>query len=239
VDEGQVGKRVEEQGVLRQEPAFSIDGEAQPSPRDTFRTPAAVGMTEPQMRLYERAVRQMYEQDVEFTAAKAEREQRRQQTREWKQTYKETRSEVEATMGDRPDVAADLFFARGEYFGNKIAEKVKIDPSSLTPEQRAALPRDYVKEGGLSIAEMEDVASGFGFHSAQGMLDSLMKWNSAKLQANMGHKAFFNRMVEMETDRQMRGKLGDLEQNILEHAKDQIAGETQLNLIAEETLALG
>lgn len=214
--------------------------DAQPSPRDTFRTPASVGMTEPQMRLYERRLREMHEQDVEWTQAKAEKEQRRRLTAEWKAEYKTTHAEVEATMLDRPDVAADMYLARGEYFGNKIAEKVKLNFESLTPEQRAALPKDYVtKEGKLDGVSPDDLASFFGYHNGQAMLDSLMKWNSAKLQANMGTKAFLSRMVEIETERQMQAKLGNLEENILDQAKDQVAGETQLNLLAEETLLLG
>src|SRR5204863_4691309 len=48
-----------------------------------------------------------------------------------------------------------------------------------------------------------------------------------------------SRIVDLETERQMKSKLGDLEENILDQAKDQVAGETQLNLIAEETLLLG
>lgn len=239
-DEGRIGRRVEEAPEGRMEPAFSQDAGAQPSPRDTFRTPASVGMTEPQMRLYERRLREMHEQDVEWTQAKAEKEARRRLTAEWKAEYKTTHAEVEATMLDRPDVAADMYLARGEYFGNKIAEKVKLNFESLTPEQRAALPKDYItKEGKLDGVAPDDLAAFFGYHNGQAMLDSLMKWNAAKLSANMSTKAFLSRMVEMETERQMKAKLGDLEENILDQAKDQVAGETQLNLLAEETLLLG
>lgn len=240
VDEGEIGQR--EGNAPTREGAFKelASDEVQPTPSQTFRTPAAVGMSQAQMRLYERRLRDMHESDIRWTEAKAEKEQRKRLTAEWKAEYKNTRAEVEADMLDRPDVAADMYLARGEYFGNKIAEKVKLNFEDLTPEQRAALPKNYItKEGSLDGVRPDDLAAFFGFHNGQAMLDSLMKWNASKIAGNMSTKAFLTRMVDMETERQMKAKLGDLEQNILDQAKDQVAGETQLNLIGEETLALG
>lgn len=219
---------------------LSIGDEPVPTDeRPLFRTPATIGMTAKQANLYAHRLREMHESDIEWAQGRAEADQRKRLTAEWKQDYKNTRSEVEADMNARPDVAADLFFGRGELYGEKLSQKVKIGWDDLTPEERAGLPKDYVTKAGVEGAPLDDIASLVGFPSGKAMIEHLVAYNQAKLSANMSAKAFRDRMVDLETDRQMAGKYGDLEQNVLDAAKDQVTSETQLNLIGEEILALG
>jgi hypothetical protein len=240
VDEGEIGQR--EGNAPRREGAFRESVGEEPVPTDErplFRTPATIGMTAKQANLYARAIREMHESDIEWAQGRAEAEQRKRLTAEWKQEYKNTRSEVEADMNARPDVAADLFFGRGELYGERLPQKVKIGWDDLSPEERAGLPKDYVTKAGVEGAPLDDIASLVGFPSGKAMIEHLIAYNQTKLTANMSAKAFRDRMVDLETDRQMAGKYGDLEENILDAAKDQVLGETQLNLIGEEVLALG
>lgn len=225
-------------------PKFSLgelpaEGTTRIEDRPLFRTPATIGMTEKQARLYSNAIRDMHESDIEWSKAVVEKEQRKRQTAEWKAERKIVHSEVEAEMNARPDVAADLFFGRGELYGEKLESKPKIAFESLTPEERAKLPEGYIAKEGVGGIDLDDAASLVGYPSGKAMIEHLTAYNEAKLAANMSAKAFRDRMVDLETERQMTGRHGDLEENILDAAKDQVTSETQLNLIAEEVLALG
>jgi len=53
----------------------------------------------------------------------------------------------------------------------------------------------------------------------------------------MSQRDYFNRLVDVETDRRLNAEFGDLGQSIMDAAKDQALSETQLDLIHEETLA--
>lgn len=207
--------------------------------RPLFRTPATIGMNAQQMKLYERRLADMHEADVKWSEERALKEQRKRLTAEWKIDYKNTRAEVESDMLARPDVAADLLFARGELFGEKLPEKVKIDPIDLTAQERAALPKDYLAKEGQTAIDLDDVAGLLGYTSTKELIENLVSYNLRKTQAGMSAKAFVQRVVDIETEARMKTKHGDLEQTILEEAKDQVTSETQLNLIAEEVLALG
>lgn len=223
----------------------SEEGQAQPpplpetSPRRMFRTPAAVGMTEPQMRLYERRLRDMHAADIAATEARASADQRRRQTKEWKDDFKAVSDEVAADFHRRPDVAADLFFGRGELYEEKLSEKPKLAYEALTPEERAALPKGYVAREGVEAWNPNEIAGLFGFPSGKDLVNELTKYNQSKLAGNMTAKAFLDRQIAMEAERRMQAKHGNLEENILDATKDQVASETQLNLISEEVLALG
>jgi len=56
-------------------------------------------------------------------------------------------------------------------------------------------------------------------------------------RAGMSQRDYFNRLVDVETDRRLNSEFGDRNQTILDEAKDQALSETQLNLVHEETLA--
>lgn len=243
VQAGEIGGRAGAEPIgssFRKEmEALSVEEPIPADERPLFRTPATIGMTAKQANLYARRLREMHDSDIEWAQGRAEADQRKRLTAEWKQDYKNTRSEVEADMNARPDVAADLFFGRGELYGEKLPQKVKIGWDDLTPEERAGLPKDYITKAGVEGVPLDDIASLVGFPSGKAMIEHLVAYNQAKLSANMSAKAFRDRMVDLETDRQMAGKHGDLQENILDAAKDQVTSETQLNLIGEEVLALG
>jgi len=53
----------------------------------------------------------------------------------------------------------------------------------------------------------------------------------------MSQRDYFNRLVDVETDRRLNAEFGDLGQSIMDAAKDQALSETQVNLVHEETMA--
>lgn len=243
VDEGKVGSRkgtkpLHEQAYRESiEPKFSVDEEpTQPPP--LFRTPGTIGMSAREHNLRERRMQEQHEADIAYEQAKAEREQRRQQTAEWRTEKKNVRAEVEADFDQRPDVAADIYFARGEIYGEK-GPKPKMDPADVPEELRGALPKDWFAKPGAEAVNLEDVASLAGYSTARAMLEDLARYNTTKLAANMSAKAFRDRMVELEVDRRMTERFGNLEENILDAVKDHVTGTTELNRLSDDVLMLG
>lgn len=203
-----------------------------------FERAAALGMTVDQFRRYDELIAQRHAEDIATATDRAKEQQAREQTRQWKDDRKALRQEVAEDIRNRPDVAADLFFGAGELYGKKVPlGSVKIDAEALTAEQKAGLPRNYYGENGL---HPDDVANLFGYGSGDVLVERLVDYNRAKLTAGgMSAKDFVSRVTDIETDRQMRIRHGVLEDNIMDAVKEQVSGEVQQNLLAEETLALG
>jgi hypothetical protein len=219
------------------EPKLSVSEDPEGGSR-VFERANALGMTVDQFRRYDELLAKRHAEDVEATTRRAMEDRGREQTREWRDNRKAVRQEVSADIRQRPDVAADLFFGSGELYGKKVPlGSVKLDASALTDAQKAALPRNYYGEHGL---HPDDVANLFGYGSGGAMLDHLTAYNRAKLTAGgMSAKDFLSRVTDVETDRQMQLRYGNLQDNILDAVKEQVSGETQQNILAEETLKLG
>ena len=179
-------------------------------------------------------MQEQHEKDVAAAQKRADDFQRKTQTKEWKDNRTELRKQVASEIKQRPDVAADLFFSTGELYGKKLSTGDKLDSDQLTDAQRAMIPKDYQARGGLNP---DDVANIFGYGSGDAMIDRLAQYNAAK--AEMPAREFVGRVTDIETDRQMRIKHGVLEDNIVDATKEQVASETQLNILHEETMALG
>lgn len=246
VDQGEVGRRdFDSAGAERDmrqreasasnEPELPAAGTTRMEDRPLFRTPGTVGMTAKQMDLYNRRIKEMHDADIEWSRDRAEKDQRKRQTSEWKENYKTVRGEVSQSMEARPDVGADQLFGAGILYGEKVT-KPKLDASALTKEQKAMLPKEYYGKDGINP---DDAAGLFGYSSGDAMVERLGLYNQAKLEANMSSKAYLQRIIDQETERQMQTRFGNLEANILDSVKEQVTSETQLNLLAEDTLALG
>jgi hypothetical protein len=201
-----------------------------------FERASALGMTVDQFKAYDRLMQKRHEEDITAATKRADDFQRKTQTKEWKDNRRELRQEISKQIHQRPDVAADLFFATGELYGQKISTGYKLDSDQLTPEQKAAIPKDYQARGGLNP---DDVANIFGYGSGDAMLQRLAEYNAAKKASGLSAKDFVARVTDAEADRQMRIKHGVLEDNIVDSVKEQVASETQLDILHEETVALG
>lgn len=185
---------------------------------------------------YMKLIANRHAEDLEAATRRAEAQQWKEQTQTWKDNKREVKNEVTQDMHLRPDVAVDLFLGAGEYLGGKMDSRPKLREGDLSAEQKQGIPKSYYAKDGIPA---DDVANLFGYPAADVMLDRLAQYNQVKLQANMSPKDFVARAIDMETDRQMQLRYGNLEQSILDEAKDQALSETQLNLLHEETMALG
>lgn len=237
VDTGEVGGREGTQPLDARafNEKLSVSEEPEGGSR-VFERASALGMTVDQFKGLDKAMQAQHAADIAAETKRAEDFQRKTQTKEWKDNRRELRQDISREITQRPDVAADLFFATGELYGKKISSGYKLDTDQLSPEQRAAIPKDYQARGGLNP---DDVANIFGYGSGDAMLARLAEYNGAKKATGLGAKDFVVRVTDIEADRQMRLKYGVLEDNIIDSVKEQVASEASLNVLHEETMALG
>jgi hypothetical protein len=237
VDTGEVGSR---EGTQPLDPrAFDeraqVLDEPPADPSRVFERANALGMTLDQYKRYEKLIERRHAEDIEATTKRVSDAQKRVQTKEWKENRAAVRSQVVDEINLRPDIAADNYFADGILYGEKV-ERVKFGTDFLTEEQRAALPRDYWRKDGV---HPDDLAPLFGYPDGASLVAHLSQLSEVRRTSGMRPIEFKRRMIDIETDRQMRLKYGVLEDNIMDAVKEQVASETQLSLLHEETLALG
>ena len=236
VDTGEIGSREGTKPI----DARSFDERLSVTPPEggsrVFERASALGMTVDQFKAYDKLIQQRHVEDVAAATERATKQQAREQTKEWKSNRADLRKEVADDIRNRPDVAADLFLAGDGLYGRRTKMAYKLDAEKLTPKQKAMLPPDYYGKDGL---DPDDVANMFGYGSGDAMVDKLSAYNIAKRTANMSAKDFVSRITDIETDRQMRIKYGVLENNIMDAVNEQVTGETQQNILHEETVKLG
>src|SRR6266700_2988246 len=223
VDTGEVGGR--EGNAPLKEGAFRPQAMDEPI-EGIFEKAKAVGVTQAHMDRMLNLIAKRNAEDLEKATARAEKQQKRSQTAEWKQRRTDLRDEVREQLVSRPDLATDELFAKGG---------IKLHPDFLSEEQKASLPKDYIqKKDGVNP---DDLAPYFGYTSGDALVERLGMLATDRKSAGMSQRDYFNRLVDVETDRRLNAEFGDLGQNIMDAAKDQALSETQLNLVHEETLA--
>jgi hypothetical protein len=184
-------------------------------------------------RQYQEKIRQQAEEDMEKFRLDAEKKERLRQTTEWKTMEAQVKKEVRERLLGRPDIAADSLFREGSYLGDKLPGRVRLDSDKLSAEQKAGLPEDYLKPGGMNP---DDAATQLGYPTAQLMLDGLKQLHAER--GKLGPREHLNKIVEKITQDRMGREFGDLEQQILEEAKDHVVSQTQLDILHQETIAL-
>lgn len=242
VDEGEIGLREQGRGFAGTE-AMRSEGPKQgeldvtrAEDKEPFRPGAMTpAMTAQMQKRYMDLIAKRHEQDVEAATARAERFQKAQQTQAWKRDREEMRVGVEQEINNRPDVAADLFFSRGELYGERLGGRPKIDPTSLDADLRDRLKAtDWLRSDGM---DAHDAASMFGFRTPEEMFNALAEYQAQRPEG-IGAKRQRDALVERETDRQMELRYGRLDDNIIAEAREQAASETQMQLLHEETYFL-
>jgi hypothetical protein len=211
---------------------------SQPPPGGSrpFERAQTLGMTDGAFRAYDKRLQERHQDDVAKATARAEAQKSRQLTAEWKSNRVDVRKEVSDGIRNRPDVATDLFLSGDGLYGRRRGQAYRLDADALTPKQKAMLPPEYYGKDGLNP---DDVAGMFGYGSGDAMVDKLTNYNIARRTANMSSKDFVSRITDIETDRQMKLRYGNLDENVMDAVKEQVAGETQQNLVHEETLYYG
>lgn len=211
-DQGEVAHIEEPTG---EEPGFGI-----------YDRGKALGVTQSHMDRMLSLIQKRNEEDLQAANRRAEVRQRRRSNKEFKERRTVLRDDVSNELQQRPDIALDKLMSR---------QKVKFNPAYLTEDQRARLPKEYIqKKDGINP---DDLAPYFGYTSGDALVERLGMLTEDRRRAGMSQRDYFNRLVDVETDRRLNQEFGDREQNILDEAKDQALSETQLNLVHEETMA--
>src|SRR5882724_9074127 len=191
-----------------------------------FEKAKAMGVTQAHMDRMLNLIAKRNAEDLTKATARAEKQQKRSQTAEWKQRRTDLRDEVREQLASRPDLATDELFAKGG---------IKLHPDFLSEEQKASLPKDYIqKRNGVNP---DDLAPYFGYTSGDALVERLGMLTSDRKSAGMSQRDYFNRLVDVETDRRLNAEFGDLPAKIMADAKEQAYSETAVNQIHEETLA--
>lgn len=186
----------------------------------------ALGVTQTHMDRMLRLIEKRNAEDFEASKRRAEVRQRRRSNKEWKDRRTALRDDVREELNQRPDVAMDQLFSK---------QKIKLDPATLSEEQKARLPKDYIqKKDGVNP---DDLAPYFGYTSGDALIERLGMFTEDRRRSGLSPRDYLNRLIDVETDRRLNQEFGDREQTILDEAKDQALSETQLNLVHEETLA--
>lgn len=221
VDTGEVGSR---EGNAPMKPgAFKAMDEPI---EGIFDKAKAMGITQDHMDRMLNLIKERNAEDLVKATARAEKQQKREQTKEWKDRRVELREETSKQLASRPDLATDELFS---------TKSIKINPDYLNEAQKAVLPKDYVqrKDG----VNPDELAPYFGYTSGDALVERLGMLTAERKSAGMSQRDYFNRLVDVETDRRLNAEFGDLSKKIMEEAKDQALSETQLDLVHEETLA--
>jgi len=200
--------------------------------RELF-TPEALGMSKGQYRKLLELAQKRLGEDFGYLNAKNERMERQRLSTEWKENEKEVRAEVNDKLLHRPDLAADSFLRTGELFGQKY-RRARIDESFLTPEQKATLdPEHYAQRG----VHPDHLARAIGFGSGDEMIEALGNLEHMRELEGLTPKSHFSKILNSETDRLMRQRFRDPEQELID-AKEHILSPTQDQLLDEQLIQI-
>lgn len=203
--------------------------------RDVFAEAQAAGMTKDQYLRYMKLIAERHREDLRVESERALKDQKQKQTAEWKENYSALREKVVEEVNAQPAVATDNLLREQRLFGRKT-DSVQLGSEFLTPEQKAALPKEYIAKGGINP---DDLAGLTGFNSGQELVAGLSAFDAQRKASGLRPIEFTRRLIATETERQMEAKYGRLQDNILDQAKEQVLSETQLDLLHEEVLAAG
>lgn len=194
----------------------------------------SIGMTVDQYKKYQKLIEKRNKEDMAAQLRQATELERKKQTSEWKANEARVREEVTNDIEQRPDIAVATFFTEGRAQDGRLNQRPKIGAKFLSAEQKAGLPKELYSKDGINP---DDIAGYFGYQSGDMLVNRLMQTEAAR--GDIPFKDFVKSEVEAETQRRMEKQYGKLDENILEEAKDHVLSETQMDLLHEETMALG
>src|SRR5712664_2314231 len=218
-----------------EEPPKPPEGTPPEKPKRIFSKAKAFGRTEREYTAYEELIAQRDAEDVEWRLSRAKAQAERENSQAWKDEARSIRSEVRDEISSRPEIAAYRFFQDGEAFGNKLARRPKINEQSLTPEQKASFPKQFIAPRGRGY-DPDAVANLFGFSDGDTLIAAV---SSLEREATAGRGDIVDRLVDAEVNRRVDAKLGESAKERLDEAYDHALSVTQMELIHERMLQLG
>lgn len=244
IESGMVGRRTLREPL--REGTFDIREMAQRPEAPGFELPAieegkppmfAPGVLGPKENYarYMRLIDKINSKEVRKLYDDAYREEQKRLTPEWDKAAAEIYSAVFHDIDNRPDFRVSAFLRNGKFGDQVIPPNArKIDPKWLTPEQKAQFPKAWLAKGGNKPDEM---AGGFGYRTGKEMVDDIIRFEKEKGEDKPA--LYKDKVVASEVERRMRQKFGDLDENIIQAAREHAIGIEQFDLLHEEYLRLG
>lgn len=199
----------------------------------TFANPKYMGMTKRQIAKLIKLQNKLNQENADAVIGHARDLEKRDSKADWKADREEVEKEVTRDIQNRPDVAVDRFFGKGEIGGVKLKGRPKFQEDSLTPEQRALLPPEYIAKQGFAP---DEIAGMFGYQSGDMMITNLSSLVQQRLKANMEPAPFLRRLIDQRTEQVMKERYGTLEERINDRATDRVLSNLQLQVLNEEIL---
>lgn len=187
---------------------------------------AAPGITKAMTKKYVDLIKKRTEEDQQYYLAKEMEAARKKQSAARKERSVELRPQASLIVSTRPDVALDEQLATG---------KLKLNPETLTPEQKALLPKEFYAENGVdphSFAEALDASS------PAEVVSRIAAITNSRLASNMRMVEFHRRLVSIELEKMLDASFKDSEASVLQDAMDHVVSKTQEELLHEQTLGL-
>ena len=125
-----------------------------------------------------------------------------------------------------------------EWKENKAEMRTEVAEQMAQRPDIQALRFVEDKKINLTPETANSLAEYFGYQTGAEMIERVSALQEQRKASGLNAYEFTRRLIDVETDRRMEQRYGDLGENILKEAKDQVLSETQLDLLHEETLAL-
>ena len=202
---------------------------------DTFTNPKYQGLTKLQVKRLIDKQNKLNQENADAVIGHAEKLVKREAKDQWKFWKEEVTKEATRDIQNRPDVAVDRFFGKGEFGGVKMKRLPKFQEDMLTPEQRALIPPEYIAKEGF---HPDEVAQMFGYSAGDRMIDDLSNIVKARTSANLQPAQFMRALINQRVEQTMKDRYGTLEEHILDLATDRVTSNLQLGVINEETMAI-
>src|SRR5215471_15403826 len=173
----------------------------------------------------------------EKALAKAEREAKARLTPEWQENRANVEKEVTSNLENRRDFRVDKFLRTkqtGMFASGKVPKfMVKLDRDAIPAKFNQLMKRYSTEKGGVNP---DDVALLHGYNSGREMLNDLLTLDNRRGEQQPA--AFFRGVVKDNTDRLMEERYGNLKDNILAEARENVGTGGMADLLAEEMFML-
>lgn len=211
-----------------------------------FKDAEAIGMSEPQFKLYAQAVQKADEAFKEKVIAQQSKQMRLEQNKEWRAEADRRVKDAWHNVAQDRAVRARFLLATGEDIGGDNFAPVKLDRKSVAksyPDIIKELPRDLFGENGV---EPDDIAEALGFRHGEQMLREIAdlerlrntdKFITGEVRSVKSHTEY---LVEQELSKLVGQKLGNfLSPEQLDYAaRLGVSSKGVQNLLIEELQAL-
>lgn len=222
IESGEVGSR-------------KIGRAAEGAPKAQEPEASGLGITKGELTEYQKRMEEERASDAELMRKLALKQEAVKATKDWKEKEALVRDEVEKSLALRPDIAADRFFRTGSMFGEK-QRRVRLDEEMLTAEQKKGLSEEHYGKNGI---DPNIIAKRFGFDNGQVLVDALSRLEADRKQQDLTPSAHFNQLRDVDTERLMKARFGDKEQNILKAIEDHILSPEAMDRYHEDLLRIG